>query len=80
MPILNQSNLLILNREVLSSVNLSQIKDVIAALQALVEKAEPQEDSVDDHSDEEKQSDDSADTKSDSEPRLMMNYKHSYTT
>jgi len=55
---------------VLSSVNLSQIKDVIAALQALVEKAEPQEDSVDDHSDEEKQSDDSADTKSDSETSL----------
>ena len=55
---------------VLSSVNLSQIKDVIATLQALVEKAEPPEDPVDDHSDEEKQPDDPADTKSDSETSL----------
>ena len=71
---------------VLSSVNLSQIKDVITALQALVEKAEPQEDSVDDHSDKEKQSDDPADTKSDPETSLddelqtLLNEVKSYIT
>jgi len=54
----------------LSSSNLSQIKDVIKLLQALVEKAEPSEDSADDHSEDEKHGNDPADTKSDSETSL----------
>ena len=66
-------------------MNLSQIKDVIAALQALVEKAEPQEDSVDDHSDEEKQSDDSAvqkrlQTSLDDELQTLLHDMKSYIT
>ncbi len=55
---------------VLSSVNLSQIKDVITALQALIAKAEPSDDSDNIHSDDDGQNDDPADTKSDSETSL----------
>lgn len=54
----------------LSSANLTQIKDVITLLSALVEKAEPSEDPDEVHSEDEKQSNDSADTKSDSTPSL----------
>lgn len=57
--------------KVISSRNLEKIKEAIAALQDLVSLAESIEDSVDDHSDNEKLMDNPSETKGDSETSLV---------
>lgn len=55
---------------ILSSANLTKLKDAIGIIQALLDIAEPKPDPVDDHSGDEEAKEDSADTKSDSETSL----------